>query len=324
MNTRDYHQIPLQPSRYGQRMYQLGRRLVLDHGLHPERLVWDADEVLWDWVIDASVLASDGYRYFLFGDVAHQEHLRVKPGMLELIWGIHHASFELAIDPYLRIWTNGYPWRMWKISQEIPGFAELMGPPADPDCVDGWAEHPRLFTRLDYALAAAPLIDRVRREQVMLTLPPGSAAVLREHWRVKPWDSNLKLPELAKLAGKTGFSASGILIDDRRRNVERFVHSGRQGVVISHPRDFGGLLHLNFSRDPRRYLQRGTTHIAEHLADALRRLATEPALLVCAMSLEPVLDYPLIDFTLTIPNEILQREWVQPRRGLKREMNRRR
>ena len=54
-------------------------------------------------------------------DLSHREFFRVKPGVFELIWGMHHESKERGEDPFMRVWTDGYPWRMWRINQSDSG-----------------------------------------------------------------------------------------------------------------------------------------------------------------------------------------------------------
>lgn len=119
-STGTYADVPLPKSKYGRTYYEKGRELIASHGVVLREVVWDADEVLWDWVMDLSGMARAIPR-LIKRDLSHREFFRVKPGVFELIWGMHHESKERGEDPFMRVWTDGYPWRMWRINQSDSG-----------------------------------------------------------------------------------------------------------------------------------------------------------------------------------------------------------
>ncbi len=318
-----YDDIPLPRSGYGEALFESGRQLVLDHGVRLEELVFDADEVLWDWVMDfARMLRVAPLQLLALDALSHREYFRVKPGLWELLYGMRSASLERDLDPYLRIWTNGYAWRLWRISVELPILSELLGPPATPAPTPAdFAEHPRVFYRSDFVDVAVRLQDPAARAAALATMPPAAATVLANQLDQKPRDSTLKLPELAALVGKDGFGASRVLIDDEARNIRRFVASGRRGIQVVMPRYamlWGRVLNTVW-RDPWGELAALGSAVALRLVDAIvRGHASDGPLRQQVTSREPVRDYHHVDFTFRVPGHRVSAEWMAPRKRLHR------
>ncbi len=318
-----YSDIPLPRSPFGEAQYRAGRRLVLDHGVRPAHLVWDADEVLWDWVMDFEHMLRGAPRQLLRGDtLGHREFFRIKPGVWELIYGMHTAALERGWDPYLRIWTNGYSWRLWRISLELPILAALLGAPTTGAYTPAdFDAHPRVFYRSDFVDLALRFRDPVFRAEAVAGLSPGAAQVLAQQLDERPRDSTLKLPDLATLAGKDGFGESRLLMDDEARNIHRFVASGRRGIQVFMPRYamvWGRLLNTVW-RDPWGELDKISVAIAPRLARAIAR-ATHPdgPDRQQIVSGEPVRDYRHLEFTFRVPGRRVRDEWVEPRKRLRR------
>lgn len=326
--TDSYQDIPLPHSEFGEELYLVGRRLVEEQGVRLHELVWDADEVLWDWLMDArrmlrrapgSLKSLDLWPL----DFGHREYYLVKPGVFELIWGMRHASIERELDPFMRVWTNGYPWRIWRIAQEIPGFATLVGPPAEEGADDhrAFAEHPRIFYRTDYALVAHDLLDPQRFAELVVDFPAHVRDLVDAQFARNPFDSSFKLPELAPLRGKSGFGQAKVLVDDARRNIRRFVASGRHGIhVVSHsPRLIFGTVPNTVWGSPVEALERLANEIAHEIADALARLAGQDHPARVAVRSESLAEgYVPVQFFIDIPDERIRAEWIEPMRELKR------
>jgi hypothetical protein len=295
---------------------------VIEHGVRPEHLVWDADEVLWDWVMDFSHMVRSAPRQLLIPDtLGHREYFRIKPGVWELLFGMHAAALERGWDPFLRIWTNGYAWRLWRISLELPLLATLLGAPATGASTPAdYAVHPRIFYRIDFVDVALKLRDPVARAAALADMSPAAAQVLARQLDARPRDSTLKLPELAVLAGKDGFGASRLLLDDEARNIRRFVASGRRGIQVVMPRYamvWGRLLNTVW-RDPWGQLAALSTAVAPRLADAIARAVPDGPLRQRVATAEPVREYYHLDFSIRILGQRVRAEWVAPRRRLHR------
>ena len=332
-----YQECPLPKSSYGEAQYLSGRRLAEEQGVRLDDLVFDADETLWDWVMDFSRMLRGVPLGVLRRDMGHREYFRLKPGVLEMIWGLHHASLEMGVDPYLRIWTNGYAWRLWRISLEIPGFGDLLGPPANGAATPrDYREHPRVFFRQDYVDLALKLLDPRTRTALLSGLPEAGRRVIEHQLESNPGDSTLKAPELARLAGKTGFAGAMVLIDDEARNIERFVATGRRGVHLVCPTYsvLGGRIPNTVWRDPWKVLAGLSTQVAPKLVAAIGALAGGEPLAggespgdapnqIRVASNEPVSGYGFHDFTIDVLGDRLRREWVLPRRRLKRAVRQR-
>lgn len=317
-----YADIPLPASPYGEAQYRAGRRLVLDHGVRPAQLVWDADEVLWDWVMDFERMLRGAPRQLLHLDtLGHREFFRSKPGVWELIFGMYTAALERGWDPYLRIWTNGYSWRLWRISLDLPILATLLGAPTTGAYTPtDFAVHPRVFYRSDYVDLALRLRDPDLRAAALADMGPAAAQVLTRQLDERPRDSTLKLPDLAVLGGKDGFGASRVLIDDEARNIHRFVASGRRGIQVLVPRYamVWGRLPNTVWRDPWGQLAAHSVAVASRLAQAIARaVSPDGPERQQIVSGEPVRGYQHVDFTFRIPGRLVLDEWVMPRRRLR-------
>ncbi len=319
-----FARLPNARSAYGEQMYARGRALVADHGVRIDELVWDADEVLWDWVVDARGMLRSSARMVLRGDLGHREHFRIKPGIFELLWGMHHASIERGLDPYMRVWTNGYPWRAWRVAREVPGWDALLGPPARSSASghESFAWHPRFFCRADFARALRALIGPDDGAARLGALPPEAREVVVRQLRSCPFDSTLKVPELALLAGKDGFLASRVLVDDQEWNAERFAASGRVAVHVvkpPSPLSLGPMQNAVWTA-PHRAFRPLATRIASAIASALvRAVRSRPGTVIDAWSGQPLDDYPFVEFSIEIPDTMVRREWVEPLRCLRRD-----
>ena len=238
------------------------------------------------------------------------------------------ASLDRGLDPYMRIWTNGYAWRLWRIGVELPILAHLLGPPADsaPTPAD-LAAHPRVFYRSDFVDLAVRFQDPQERASALASMPAAAAQVLTRQLDERPRDSTLKLPELAALAGKDGFGASRLLIDDEARNIHRFVASGRRGIQMLMPRYamlWGRVLNTVW-RDPWGQLAALGVAVAPRLVDALvRAWGAEGVVRQQVVSREPVRDYHHVDFTFRVPGRRVSAEWMAPRKRLHRAVAQRR
>jgi hypothetical protein len=317
---RGLHDTPLspvsgadgRPSELAERAYRRGRELVERHGVRVADLVWDADEVLWDWAMSGGRLFASVPRA-IFGNFGHREWIAVRPGLLELLWGMRHASEELGFDPDLRVWTSGYPWRLWAIFKRIPGFAELLGD-GHPDT------HPRVFTRPDYVDVVKPLVaDKATRRQHLDAMSPAARATIAQQLSEKPHDSGFKIPELAVLAGRQAFSTAKILIDDAGRNVRWFHATGRSAVRVRSvtPRIFGAI--PNSAWDPLRFLREVASPAAFEIADALERLYRDPSPRIEEARVTPdPLVPPTPPVVIDVPSEVLWSQWIHPIRELEK------
>jgi hypothetical protein len=335
-----YEQVPLPPTPLGERMYAAGRDLVERHGVRLDALVWDADEVLWDWLLDFGAVVRGLPAYLRKPDMSHPEHVRLKPGLFELLWGMHHASCEQGLDPHLRIWTNGYVYRLHRMGARIPGFHRLMGvspgcPPAELAACD------RLFVRQDYTAVVQRLVRHVdrrgSREDSRELAPGGSNELARsvaawpraarqafaEHLARRPFDPNFKVPELAPLVGKGGFSRSLVLVDDLGRNARRFVAAGRRAIHLQAPSRavVGGRVPNAVWRraGPALAAFSGTT--APALASALRRVGDGAGgsrwLRIRPTATAPG-EPPPLSFVIHLPDERIRAEWIRPQQRLRR------
>lgn len=290
---------------------------MIGAGVRLDKILWDADEVLWDWLLSGLELVRIIPRATLRGDLTHREWILPRPGMLELLWGMRHASLERDLDPHVRIWTSGYPWRMWRIAREIPGFAALIGPPFDagPDGPAVMAEHPRVFARPDYVRAMTRLLEPSARAALLEPIAGPARWVLAEHTSARPGHSGLKIPELATLAGKPELAGGDVLVDDQRENVAWFTSAGRSAIhVISRaPRIFFNAVPNSAWRPARAILELPVT-TAEGIADALVRADGRARTIIAEgrrmrhEAAEP--------FVIEVPNVVLQGEWIRPIRAM--------
>jgi hypothetical protein len=301
---------------------------VEQRGVRFAELIWDADEVLWDW-------AMSGVRLFaqlpkaVFGDFGHREWVAVRPGLLELLWGMRHASIELGHDPDMRIWTSGYPWRLWEILNRIKGFRELLGDTPDPGGAFEThpATHPRVFTRPDYVAVVKRLLDPAHREAALAAMPTPARETIARQLDEKPHDSGFKIPELALTAGREAFAASKVLIDDARRNVRWFVATGRSAVHVKSltPRIALDLI-PNSAWSPLTFLRSLRTDVVLDIADALEHLAADPhhprirRATMRAVSALTGSDAPppVEPVVIDIPSRVLWDQWISPIRELEK------
>lgn len=295
--------------------------------MRPAHLVWDADEVLWDWVMDFGRMVRAVPRALVTLDtLGHREYFRAKTGVWELIYGMHAAALERDWDPHLRIWTNGYPWRLWRISLDLPIMATVLGTPATgASSPADFAAHPRVFYRGDFVDQALRLRDPTARAAALAHMSPAAARVLTRQLDERPRDSTLKLPELAALAGKDSFGASRLLIDDEARNIHRFVASGRRGIQVLMPRYamVWGRLPNTVWRDPWGRLEALSVDIAPRLAHALARAADpDGPERQQVVSAERVRGYHPVGFTFRVPGQRVRQEWMAPRKRLHRAARR--
>jgi len=318
---RTYADVPLPKTPYGEQLYSRGRELVAA-GVHLDALVWDADEVLWDWVMSVASVVRYLPRVMRTRSLlSHSEFLRLKPGVFELLWGMHHASLERDLDPYMRIWTAGYTWRLWRIAKDLPGFTQLIGPPASVAAgPSSFAGHPRIMTRADTVAAIIQLVAPESRPWLD-ALPQRTRRVLLTSIQQPRGHAGLKIPELAQLLGKSAFDTARVLIDDARKNVSRFAATGRPAVRPNHPAPniLRGRLPNTVWRQPERRLNAVLGDIATPLADTLHDLAMEGfsnsrAIEVHALGTQP---HPTLAFTLDVPGAIIDAEWVAPMKALK-------
>jgi len=317
-----FHDVPgVKASAYGEAMYRRGRALV-EAGIDLSHLVWDADDVLWDWAL-SGVRLMGGLPAALFGRLGHREWIAVRPGMLELLWGMRHAALELGRDPHVRIWTSGYPWRLWRILREIEGFDQLLGPPyaLAADDAAQMRDHPRVFTRPDYVAIVTDLLDREVRDKRLASLPEPARSIILAQLE-KPDDSGFKIPELALLFGKQAFAEARFLIDDARRNVEWFKAAGRSAVHVKSrpPRIIFGKVR-NSAWSPARFLMQAGHGLTSAIADALAALAEHAAPTIAVARSEDQADASEKRvFAIDVPNDVLWREWISPMRRLRKAM----
>jgi len=288
------------------------------------QIVWDADEVLWDWVMSASALMKSLPRMAVRG-YAHREFLRTKPGIFELLWGMRHAAVdagESVDDTHVRLWTDGYPWRLWRIAEAIPGMSELLGPGPSglPSSADDFREHPRVFSRTDFEAALVRVIAESPHSDALPThLSERLGAAIRSQEARSTW----KIPELARWVGKSGFERSAILVDDARKNVETFAKTGRRAIHLASPtpRVLFGKLRNSVWNHPPTELERLASKVAEPLVQALERVGGEPAgTILNVSSSEPVTDWTAVAFEIDVPDDRIREEWIEPVKRIKRAL----
>lgn len=314
-----FRDIPLPATDFGARLYEIGRELVRA-GIRPARVMWDADEVLWDWIMDLGDL---GRRLpqMLRGKIGHTETLLRKPGIFELLWGMRHEAEAQGEDPNLRIWTNGYAWRLWAIAQKLDGLAALLG--LDPADRDGFAQAPNLFCRADYVEVLRKIWAPQARQAWLAGLSPERRRTVETQLARDPFDTTFKLPDFAAVIGKNAFTAVDYLVDDAAFNVRRFVSSGRSGVHAE-----GSAPAIAFSkvkntawRRPESALTTSMKTTADGIAEALLELADAPLgtrkNVRGRASAAEELSRP---FFIEIPNEPIRTEWITPLRTFRQEL----
>lgn len=314
-----FEDVPLPSTPLGARFYEVGRGLVRQ-GIRPAHVMWDADEVLWRWLMDMGDLTRRLPQLAMRRGIGHREFILRRPGLLELLWGMRHEALERGFDPRIRVWTDGYPWRLWRIDQEIPGLGTLLG--IEGDAPEAWASAGTVFYRQDYARALRALSPRETLERWVASLPEASRSAAERQFALDPYDTSFKLPELAALIGKDGFSEIRFLVDDREANVRRFAEAGRRAVQVlgREPAIFGARLKNVVWGRPKTAQDAGPMTTAEGIGAALLELARGAggATTVVAGAEAEASDLAA-PFTIVIPSDRISAEWLQPMRRLRRE-----
>jgi hypothetical protein len=158
--------------------------------------------------------------------------------MIGLLAGLHDGAALAGRDPWMRIWTAGYPWRIGRIMREIPALAELLGPgPGGTSESEALALHPRLVARGDLVKVILRLLDPGEEAAVLAELPHHARELVARQVREQPGHGGFKLPEIAVVAGKPEIATTRILVDDTRANLDWFTSAGlpRAGVWVRSP-----------------------------------------------------------------------------------------
>ena len=331
-------------------MYELGRALVADAGIGPADILWDADEVLWDWAVPFGRLLSVSPKV-VFGQYGHREWIALRPGMIGLLSGLHDGALEAGRDPWMRIWTAGYPWRIARITREIPALAELLGPgPGGPDEAHALATHPRLVARADLVRVMLRLLDPDEESALLAELPTPARELVARQIRERPGHGGFKLPEIAVVAGKPEIATTRILVDDTRANLDWFTASApeRAGIWVRSPTPrvlFGKVPNSLWFR-PDRWLARLVHALVPAmglaLGEAARALLPAPAAAGASggedrrvsrvLEARPLAtDGAALDrlgfpqgarspavFALDVPNSVFWDEWFGPMKAVKR------
>lgn len=309
--------VPMRPSEFGLKMFARGVALVREHGVLPEHIMWDADEVLWDWTMDTRALVRNLPETLRHRELGHAEHMQLKPGAFELLWGIRLEALAQGHDPRIRIWTNGYAWRLWAIAEHVPGFATLLGLEEGASW-ERFEEHEVIFCRADYVRAIEPLYSPTKRMMWFEQIPWRSRESLKAHLAKTPFDSTFKLPELAPLVGKVGFDQVYILIDDQHKNAHRFARTARVGIhVPSEPLRSMFSLIPNASWQPDALSSLGSA-VMEKIADCLVQAPhAERGVVMTARSTALPFDYEPQRFVLQIPDARIRQHWIEPMEQLR-------
>jgi hypothetical protein len=268
-------------------------------------------------------------------DYSHREFFRVKAGILELLWGMHHAALNAGVDAGIRLWTDGYPWRLWQIARHIPGFLELLGlggldapdsdGDADPEGPRAIARHPNIFSRVNYATALELAVGWYREDPELSGLAEPLRSFVRDRLRRRRFGPTWKLPELAEWIGKPGFANASLLIDDQLRNVSAFAATGRRAVqlVTATPRVLFGRLPNSAWLRPDLILQALSTRVAAPLAEALASIHRAPAGQILRVTCsDPAPPEPAIVFAIDVPDARLRAEWIEPVRRVRAMLRR--
>lgn len=312
-----FEDVPLPHSEFGRALYRRGRELVAG-GLRLDALIWDADEVLWDWVMALSHIGRGLPRAVRMRSLLmHEEFIRIKPGIWELLWGLHHESLARGLDPYMRMWTAGYSWRLWRIAQEFKAFEGLVGPPAAAMAgPQSFVEHPYILTRTDTVHALQSVLDGKGEDR----LDDLSRRVITSACDKGRHLAGLKLPALARAIGRDKFAPARVLIDDADRNSRWFAEAGGTALRLRHPAPhiFGGRVRNMVWRRPLTRLARTPGESANALADALWAAHQDGY----PQGVRDVLPrgeqrYDNLEFEILVPPDVLEEQWVGPMRSLK-------
>ena len=310
--------LPCLDSEFGRKMYARGRILAHERDVLPQHLIWDADEVLWSWALAAKLSPLELARLMRHGDVTHREAIQITPGLLEFILGVCDVARERGHDARMRIWTNGYAWRLWAVGQHVPGLFGMLGlaPDARPQDVE---RSPVVFCRADYVRAIEPLLDHTKRMQWEAQQNWRLRDLMRAHMDLDPFDSNFKIPELARLVGKGGFDDARILIDDQLKNATRFARTGRKAVhVLSYPvRAAGQFSNVAWTLHDDLF-EGHVTAIAESIVEGIEALQfAETGKVLKASSRVQPHGYTPVRFELEIPDARIREQWLKPMDDLK-------
>ena len=335
MTGLDFAQVPLRPTDFGRQLYEAGRQLVARSGLGLDAIVWDADEVLWDWTMSGARLVGRAYR-LMTGDLSHREWFMVRPGIMELLWGMRHEALARGLDPDMRIWTSGYAWRLWRIGREVPGFGELLGlgrdwaHQSDEVALAAVRTSPRIMTRLDFSEAMRTIYPRHMRVPFLASLTGAVRHVIERQLHHQPTHPGFKIPELAPLVGKDGFGAARVLVDDTHKNVRWFAAAGRGAVHVTSFRPtigFGKVPNTTWF-GPLAELQRATSDVSEGIAACLAQLiggapeAAAAGVLLRAEGARRAVERAIAPFHIDVPGPVLWREWIAPGRALEKDARR--
>jgi hypothetical protein len=324
-------------------MYELGRALVADAGLGPDEILWDADEVLWDWAVPFGRLLTVSPKV-VFGNYGHREWIALRPGMIGLLTGLHDGAVHAGRDPWMRIWTAGYPWRIARIIREIPALGALLGPGLLPGVdSEALASHPRLVARGDLVRVILRLLDPREEPAVLAELPVHVRALVARQVREQPGHGGFKLPEIAAVAGKHEVARARILVDDTRKNLDWFtatVADGpapRTGVWVRSPtpRVLFGKVPNSYWFRPDRWLSALSHALVPAIGLALGRAASLAGQVVEASPIAdddaslgqlgfPSASRSPVVFAVDIPNRVFWDEWFGPMKAVKRAFKARR
>ncbi len=317
-------------------LYEAGREIVASGGPGPADILWDADEVLWDWAVPFGRLLTVSPKVVV-GHYGHPEWIALRPGIIGLLAGLHDGAVEAGRDPWMRLWTAGYPWRLWTIFQQVPAFLRLLGPGLDgaiPTSPEALGVHPRLVARGDLIRVIMGLLDENQEPELLARLPPAVRPMVEQQVLENPGHGGFKLPEIAVLAGKDGVSSTAVLVDDTRANIDWFVASGRTGVWVRSdaPRVLFGKVPNSLWLHPDRWLARVDQTLAVAIAVALGRATTPGEVVVAEPQLAEPMPWPGFPrpanppriFRVDIPNRIFWSEWFGPMKQVKRAVKARR
>jgi len=310
-------------------MHAVGFNLVATGGPGPADILWDADEVLWDWAMPFGRMLSVAPKV-LVRRYGHREWIAIRPGMIGLLAGLHDGAVAGGRDPWMRIWTAGYPWRLWRIFQEIPEFMALIGPGLDDGGTltpESLRSHPRVMARGDLINIILALLDDDQEQAIMAKIPASIRPLVAAQMRENPGHGGFKIPELAAVAGKPEIAGTRILVDDTRANIEWFVASGRSAVWVESPTPrvlFGKVPNSLWFR-PDRWLGALDHGLVPAIARALGVVGHEGRIVEANSSGDPdgesSFPRPSVTervFPIEIPNKIFWREWFGPMKTVKK------